>query len=135
VVYECLAQYLDRLPPGEIELCWDMAERTRPVQPALEFIERHLDADLSNAILAHACSMSDGHFIRTFRACMNRTPAQYVLECRIKAAQRLLMLTEKSIDLIATEAGFGSRHYFSRVFSRQIGVAPAGYRKEYRRGA
>ena len=99
------------------------------MRPSVAYIETHLMADLSNPVLARLCSMSEGHFIRAFSACMERTPAQYVIECQIKASLRRLLLTSESIERIAEECGFGSRHYFSRMFARQTGQSPAAFRR------
>ena len=126
---EALAQYLQTIPEAQIARCWHLAERVRPVLPALTYVEAHLGDDLSNPVLARTCSMSDGHFIRTFRACLEQTPAQYVIESRIKAALRSLLLTSETIEQIAEKHGFGSRHYFSRMFARQTGQSPAAFRR------
>lgn len=130
VLYEALAGYLQTIPAAQIERCWHLAERVKPVLPALAYVETHLGGNLSNSVLARVCSMSDGHFIRTFRACMEQTPAQYVIECRVKAALRSLLLTSETIEQIADRHGFGSRHYFSRIFARQTGQSPAAFRRK-----
>ena len=129
VLYEALGRYLQSVSPERIARCWYLAERLGPVLPAITHIERHLAGDLSNPCLARECSMSEGHFIRTFRACVGQTPAQYVLECRVKAASRRLLLTSETIDEVADRYGFGSRHYFSRMFARQTGQSPAAFRR------
>ena len=129
LLYGALAYYLETIPAEQIERCWYLARRTEPVRPSIAYVETHLMADLSNTVLARLCSMSEGHFIRTFSACMERTPAQYVIECRIKASLRRLLLTSDPIERIAEECGFGSRHYFSRMFARQTGQTPAAFRR------
>ena len=129
VIYEMLAQYLETLSTEQLERCWHHAERIHPVLPAITQINAHLTTDLSNPVLARACSMSEGHFIRTFHACVGQTPTQYVIECRIKAAVRRLLLTADTIEEIADQTGFGNRHYFSRLFVRQVGQSPAAFRR------
>ena len=129
ILHEALAQYLETIPAEQIARCWYLARRMEPVQPAVAYVETHQAEDLSNPILARECSMSEGHFIRTFSACMEQTPAQYIIERRIKTAMRRLLLTSESIDRISEECGFGSRHYFSRMFARQTGQSPAAFRR------
>jgi YesN/AraC family two-component response regulator len=41
--------------------------------------------------------------------------------------------TEETLDAIAEECGFPNRAYFSRVFKRVTGDAPAGFRTKHRR--
>jgi AraC-like DNA-binding protein len=129
VLYEVLAQYLQTLSAERIERCWYLADRVRPILPAVSYIEGHLGEDLSNLTLARSCSMSEGHFIRVFHACIGQTPAQYVIERRVQTAMRRLLLTSETIEEIADQTGFGSRHYFSRLFMRQIGQSPAAFRR------
>ena len=48
----------------------------------------------------------------------------------VAEAARALALTEKSIKQIALECGFTNRYYFTRVFTRRIGMGPAAYRRQ-----
>jgi len=74
------------------------------------------------------CHSSVDHFIRVFKQWTGQTPAQYILDTRVKAAAHELLFTDGSIDSIAEETGFRDRFYFSRVFKRRMGLAPAEYR-------
>jgi AraC-like DNA-binding protein len=87
-----------------------------------------------NPELARRACMSEDGFIRAFRQWMNRTPARYVAEVRIREACRMMTETERSIDAIAEDLGFPDRFCFSRVFKRLTGLAPARYRKSRRQG-
>jgi AraC-like DNA-binding protein len=96
--------------------------------PALQYIDRHLAHDLSNATLARVCGVSEDHFIRVFRRNVGQTPAQYTLDRRVTAAAHRLVFSDDKIDAIAHAAGFRDRFYFTRVFARRMGLPPAAYR-------
>jgi len=100
-----------------------------PVTPAIRFIEEHLADDLDTRRLAELCHFSRDHFIRVFRQHVGETPAQYIIDRRIAAASQRLLFTSDSIETIAEATGFPDRFYFSRVFARITGKAPAAYRK------
>ena len=100
--------------------------------PAIEYIEDHPEEPLGNRLLAGLCSMSEAYFIRQFRALAGQSPGRYVLERRITLAEQRLLFTAASIDQIAEGLGFGNRFYFSRMFTRQVGISPAAYRKAVR---
>ena len=55
--------------------------------------------------------------------------AVHLKQRRIEKASILLHHTDHSIDEIAELCGFGDRYYFTRVFTRQLGLGPAAYRK------
>lgn len=95
----------------------------------LALIARAPHSDLTNLTLAERAGMSVEKFIRAFRQHTGQTPAAYVIASRVRAAEEMLALTDKSIDQIALQCGFGSRHYFSRMFARAIGCGPAEFRK------
>jgi AraC-like DNA-binding protein len=95
----------------------------------LALIESAPHGELGNAFLAKRAGMSLEKFIRWFRTQVGQTPAAYVAETRVRLAKQRLALTDKSIDEISADAGFPNRHYFSRVFARQVGCGPAEFRK------
>jgi len=47
----------------------------------------------------------------------------------VEAAAQRLLLTNDPIEGIAEACGFANRFYFSRVFARRMGAAPAAYRR------
>ena len=76
--------------------------------------------------------MSVERFIRAFREHTGQTPAVHVLRTRVRLAGEALALTDKTIDQIAVEFGFPNRHYFSRMFARQVGCGPGEFRARQR---
>ena len=115
------------LPPPPLP---SMPEKIAAV---LALIHRAPDADLSNQNLATRSGMTTERFIRTFREHTTQTPAAYVTATRIRLAQESLALTDQTIDQIAAACGFPNRHYFSRVFSKQLGCGPAEFRLRQRK--
>ncbi len=98
----------------------------------LALVQRAPHSDLSNPFLAAFAGMSVEGFIRSFREHIGQTPAAYVTDCRVRIAAEQLALTDKSIEQVAAACGFPNRHYFSRVFSRQLSCGPAEFRKRQR---
>jgi AraC-like DNA-binding protein len=113
-----------------------------PIEPAnlipqrlvevLALITRAPHGRLSNDFLAERAGMTVEAFIRAFREHTGQTPAAYVLATRLRLAGEALALTDKTIDQIAIEHGFPNRHYFTRMFSRQVGCGPAEFRQRQR---
>jgi transcriptional regulator GlxA family with amidase domain len=102
------------------------------VRPAVDYVERNLDTDLSAAALARVCGFSEGHFARVFREELGQTPARFVLDRRIAHAAQRLVFTRNTIEAIAEDTGFADRFHFSRVFAKRMGLPPARYRKAKR---
>jgi AraC-like DNA-binding protein len=98
----------------------------------LALIARAPHSKLTNPFLAERAGMSVERFIRSFREHTGQTPAAYVLSTRIRFSGEALALTDKTIDQIAVEFGFPNRHYFSRMFARQLGCGPSEFRQRQR---
>lgn len=98
----------------------------------LAFIVRSPHSRLTNPFLAERAGMSVERFIRAFREHVGQTPAAYVLSTRLRLAGEALALTDKTIEQIAVEFGFPNRHYFSRMFARQVGCGPGEFRARQR---
>lgn len=69
-------------------------------------------------------------FQRRFKALTNLTPNDFVIQHKLKKAADLLVHEQiMQIGEIADKLGFGSAKYFSRLFKKQFGISPLGYRK------
>lgn len=132
LIYEALWTYLSSASPGTDERLRQLTQAHVPVLPAIQHIENNLSQPISNAELARLCFLSEDYFIRRFRECVGQSPSQYIRERRVTLAAQQLLFSSATIDEIALTNGFGNRFYFSRVFTRQMGVSPAAYRKTSR---
>lgn len=95
------------------------------------WIVEHPDAALDVPALARRAGMSVRHFGRTFRAEIGVSPAGYVDRVRVETARRLLETTARSVDEVATAAGFGTPEALRRAFARRVGVSPREYRNRF----
>ena len=99
--------------------------------PLLAWITENLDQALSVDSLARQSSMSARTFARRFRAETGTTPHTWITSQRVLRAEELLEQTDRPVEWIATEVGFGNaatlRHHFTRV----RGVSPQQYRRTF----
>ena len=95
-----------------------------------KYIREHLNKDLSLAVLSAYCNLSPAYFQRLFTAYFEKTPCQYVLESRIRAARVQLLVDEQSLSKVAEDCGFASQSYFCCKFKQSTGYTPLQYRKK-----
>jgi AraC-like DNA-binding protein len=79
--------------------------------------------------LADRLGMTASTLRRRFRTATGTTPHQYVLQCRIAEAKRLLGEEDQPIKSIAMQLGYRDVYFFSRQFRLITGVPPAMYRR------
>lgn len=114
---------------GERNVNFQDLERIKPV---IDYMEQHIETELSVAAAAKIACMSYYHFCRLFKKVIGKTFVEYQNFIRIRRAEKLLITTDRTITNIAFETGFGSVAYFNRVFKKETGQAPANYRKKMR---
>ena len=66
---------------------------------------------------------------RCFKGVYGTTIHQYLKECRINAAKRLLQESDQSILEIANAVGYENGSKFTSAFKEATGVTPSAYRK------
>lgn len=79
--------------------------------------------------LAQAAGMSRTSFAVLFQKKMVMTPMQYVTSWRIEIAKKLLSNPATTLTDAAEGAGYASDSAFSRVFKKETGLTPAGFKK------
>lgn len=91
----------------------------------LDYIEAHLDEDLSLAELAAVAGFSLSHFKPLFKQAVGTPVHRFVLERRVERAQTLLLHGEKNMSEIALEAGFSHPSHMARCMRRVLGLSPS----------
>jgi len=98
------------------------------------WIAHNLDRDnLTVEVLAQQVQMSPRNFARVYKLKTGRTPAKAVEVMRLEAARRLLEDSERNIDQIARQCGFGDEERMRFTFQRNLSVSPRDYRKRFSR--
>src|SRR6266581_8997009 len=104
-------------------------ELNRRMLRARDAIDRAYAEPLDIPRLAQVASVSDAHFIRTFRSTFGETPHRYLQRRRVERAMFMLRETGRSITDICLDVGFGSLGTFSRTFRDIVGLNPTDYRE------
>lgn len=102
----------------------------RQIQRAIDYIEDHLDGDLSTDSIAKVAGFSKWHFQMVFSSAVGDTLKEYIRKRRLTAAVIALGTTDMRILDIALDAGFESQESFSRAFKQMFGKNPGECRKE-----
>ncbi|MEM9906271.1 MAG: AraC family transcriptional regulator [Cyanobacteria bacterium P01_D01_bin.44] len=97
------------------------------LRQVIEYVDAHLDQDLTLAELAAIAQLSSNYFTHLFKQSTGLTPHQYVIQQRVEQAKHLLREGKLAIADIAIEVGFAHQSHLNRHFKRWVGVTPKAF--------
>lgn len=105
-------------------------ERNRPLmEKAIRYIDEHYTEPLMLEDVCKISTLSKTYFCYLFKLMTKKTFVEYLTDCRIREALRLLERSDDSIQRIGEKLGFNDATHFSRTFKKQVGMSPRCYRK------
>jgi AraC-like DNA-binding protein len=111
---------------------WLRALADDRIAPALRLIHAHPDRDWSLEDLARASAMSRTIFAARFKEVSGVSPVAYLLDWRMRLAERALRDGEASIASVGLSVGYTSESAFSNAFKRSTGMSPRAFRSNSR---
>jgi len=129
-----LVLYLRR-PGGQSQFSAALSLQSTDRKPLREleaWVLDNLNKALTVPVLAQRVAMSPRNFARVFTKEMKTTPAKFVERLRVEAARRRLEESQNSMEMIASECGFGNVNSMRNVFQRAFKIPPGQYRRHFR---
>lgn len=107
-----------------------MNEQIEAVQRMQDYIEKHIDTDITLSDLSRASQYSPWHSYRIFRDYLGLTPAQYIRRLRLSHSSMRLKNERCLVTDVAYAYGFDSIDGYSRAFFKEFGYHPGDYVKD-----
>ena len=102
----------------------------KKLEDVIAYIRQNYKNDLSVSHLSQYFGYSNEYFIRLFRESISITPYQFILNCKLHEAQKLL-LQDIPVTQVAQLTGFRDAKTFSRIFKQKYCIAPSQFKKYY----
>lgn len=100
----------------------------------MEWMRRNLREPHSLGSLAEQAALSQRTLQRQFLEATGLSPIDWLIRERVAFARELLETTDRPLQWIAEQAGFGSQESFRRHFRSQADASPTAYRNQHRGG-
>ncbi len=134
-------EWLARLLTVVMEMSWHPEKQPMPreggrrqfsLRSVKQYLEDHRTEKITLEDLSKRFYINKFYLTRLFKEQYGIPVISYVCNLRITDAKQQLRFTEKTVEEIGRDCGFGDANYFSRVFRREEGMSPNEYRKRWR---
>ena len=100
------------------------------LRQTVSYIRAHYAEHITLADVARHVWMSPSYLSSVFSAEMGMSFTMYVQSVRIAKSKELLAGTHQTVAEIAAETGFSDQSYFTKVFTKAVGVSPTQFRRQ-----
>lgn len=94
-----------------------------------DYIEEHLNEDISLHDIAAVAQLSPFHFSRAFKQSFGEPPHRYHMSRRMERAKTLLETPARTVTEVGLTLGFAETSSFTTAFRRAVGATPSEYRR------
>lgn len=94
-----------------------------------QFIEEHLDEDLSLVKLAEQVYLNPSYLSRLYKQFTGNNLSEFIDSARARRAKKLLMDNQIRIHEVACMVGYETAASFSRFFKKVAGISPQEFRE------
>lgn len=99
----------------------------------MRLLDEFIDAGLGDALgvqaMAQLLGLSEGYFMRAFKAATGQSPHGYLIDRRLARARALMRDSCATLAEIAQACGFSSQAHMATVFKQRLGVSPTQLRQ------
>lgn len=94
------------------------------------YMNENLDKKLTIPQMAAYAGYSPSYFYRKFLQETGYAPMDYFIRLKISSACMYLIKTDLKINQVAQLLGYTDAYYFTRIFTKIVGLSPTDFRKE-----
>lgn len=98
------------------------------VEAAIHYMKENIERHMTLQEVADFTGYSASHFSMLFKAKTGHSPLNYINLLKIQRACLLLDTTQMRMNQICHKLGMDDPYYFSRLFSKIMGMSPRAYR-------
>ena len=102
---------------------------SRQIHACCDYIEMHVEDELSIEDIAQTIGYTKYYFSRRFKEETGISVTEYIKAAKIERAKLLLTSSDLSVQDIADRLHYCSRSYFSTVFLETVGCSPTKFRE------
>lgn len=99
------------------------------VEQAIHYMRENIENSISIKEVLHYVGYSQSHFSKLFKNRTGMSPLSYINHLKMEHASYLLKTTDLKVNQICYKVGIEDPLYFSRLFSKVMGMSPTKYKE------
>jgi len=100
----------------------------------MEYINDHYQEPITLKKLSKIFHMSPDYISHAVAEEFAISPINHLINCRITESIWLLIRTDEPIPLVALKVGYDNPYYFTKLFTKRMGLPPSEFREKYKLG-
>lgn len=100
------------------------------IDNTIDFLSSNISEMLTLEKMAAAVNLSSSHFSFLFKKKTGFSPIEYFNHLKVQKACQYLLFTDLRVREIALELGIDDPYYFTRMFTKVMGLSPNNYREK-----
>lgn len=101
---------------------------TSRIDKVISYLNKNYNRSIHLEEISSFAAMNPTAFCRFFKAKTGKSFKHYVLDMRIGYACKLLLMDSMNVSQISVECGFDTISHFNKVFKKNTGYTPSGYK-------
>ena len=106
-------------------------QEEQPIRIAKKYIEENYAENVCLEEVAELACLNANYFSALFKKITGKNFSEYLTDWRMEEAKKLLRTTTKNMSQISLAVGYKDAKYFSKLFTKTVGLKPNEYRKLY----
>lgn len=95
------------------------------------YVREHIQEDIYIADIAKQVYLNEQYLMRLFKKTTGISILEFITNERLWLAKELLSNTDYPINRVAGMVGYGNYSYFTKLFKRNTGLTPQGFRQTH----
>lgn len=104
-------------------------ENTNVAENIRDYIEENISDNITAEGICKRFFVSRNYLYKTFKQNFGCTPVEYITDCRLVKAKKLLKESKEPVYAICEKVGIHNYTYFCNLFRKKTGTTPIEYRK------
>ena len=124
----CVGHFISTLLFNYDYIAGEESNEKTMIEIAIDFFTKNLHKTITLCEVAQFVNLSPAYFSATFKNKTGVSPIEYFNQLKIQKACQYLQFTQLRIKQISAELGITDHYYFSRLFTKVMGISPKAYR-------